>query len=78
MAMIEEINKILAKNFSERGESFTFIDERGDGNHFYLEVNSSKFKGLSRLEKRRIIYKLLGEYLNTGKIHALRMKLNDN
>lgn len=50
------------------------INVSGDGTHFDLYVISDDFKGLSKLERHRMIYQVLGTEL-VNEIHALSMKL---
>ncbi len=65
-------------------ESLTIVDESashaghagntGDGeSHFYVEIISSKFVGLSRVAAQRLVNEALKEEFDTG-LHALRMK----
>jgi acid stress-induced BolA-like protein IbaG/YrbA len=52
-----------------------FHDEKGDGKHFYLYIISEIFTWKSRIVRSQEVYKLLDDLLETGSIHALRMKL---
>jgi BolA protein len=42
----------------------------GGETHFSVEIVSSKFDGLSRLQRQRLVYKILSEELE-GPVHAL-------
>jgi acid stress-induced BolA-like protein IbaG/YrbA len=75
MNLIEEVTSKLGKTFNDASDKISLIDERGDGHHYLLTIHSNKFADKSRLEKRRMVYSLLEDYLETGKIHALKMKL---
>ncbi|MSO54567.1 MAG: BolA family transcriptional regulator [Rhodospirillales bacterium] len=45
----------------------------GGETHFRVEVVSSKFQGLSRIERQRLIYGLLDDEL-AGGLHALSIR----
>lgn len=45
--------------------------------HYNVTIISNSFKGMNRLEKERIVYKLLKEEFNSG-LHALSLKLSEN
>lgn len=51
-----------------------FHDEAWDGKHFFLDITSDKFIWMSRIEQSKMVYACLDEFLETGMIHALRMK----
>lgn len=41
-----------------------------EGGHFEVDIVSEQFRGLSRLERHRLVYQALGELMST-QIHAL-------
>ena len=41
-----------------------------------MTIISNSFSGMNRLEKERMVYKLLKEEFNSG-LHALSLKLSD-
>jgi BolA protein len=43
------------------------------GTHFYVEIVSPAFRGLSRLERHRAVYDALAGEMASG-LHALRIK----
>ncbi len=49
-------------------------DLNGGGDHLQVDVVSSAFSGLSRVQQHQIIYKALHEELSTEAIHALALK----
>jgi stress-induced morphogen len=51
---------------------------RNDGRHFNLSINSPIFQNLSRIERSRLVYSVLDEYIGTDQIHALSMKLTSS
>ena len=44
--------------------------------HYNVTIISNSFSGLNRLEKERMVYKLLKEEFKNG-LHALSLKLSD-
>jgi len=51
-----------------------FHDEKWDGKHFYVDITSEKFIWKTRIEQSKLVYECLDEFMQTGSIHALRMK----
>jgi stress-induced morphogen len=68
--------QVLQKVQLAFGEDVTmdFHDERWDGKHFYVDITSHKFIGKSRIDQSKMVYEVLDEFMQTGCIHALRMK----
>lgn len=50
-----------------------FISLDGDGQHFFAEIVSKEFEGLSRIKRHQKIYQILGDKMHS-QIHALSMK----
>lgn len=46
----------------------------GDGSHFYAEVISPAFAGLSRLKRQQLIMTELAGEIASGQLHALSFK----
>ncbi len=44
--------------------------------HYNISIISKSFSGLNRIERERMVYKLLSEEFNNG-LHALSLKLSD-
>ena len=49
-------------------------DLNGGGNHLHVDVVSSAFVGLSRVQQHQMIYKALDQELASEAIHALALK----
>ena len=47
-------------------------DLRGDNNHYHATIESSEFKGLSKIQQHKIIYDALGNHMGTT-LHALML-----
>ncbi len=52
----------------------TIEDISGTGDHLNLNVVSSSFKGLSRVQQHQMIYKVLQKELASEAIHALALR----
>lgn len=79
-------SEIQARLLNElQPQSLTVIDEslkhkghleggRDEGTHFQVRIVSARFKHLSRMERHRLVHKLLEDLLKTH-IHALSLTL---
>jgi len=56
----------------EAGIACDVVDVAGDGQHFEALIVSGAFRGLSRLERHRLVYAALGDRMR-AEIHALSM-----
>lgn len=54
--------------------SVSIVDRTGTMDHFSIEVTSNAFRGVSLLDRQRMIYQALGEPMKDGRIHALEIK----
>jgi stress-induced morphogen len=50
------------------------FDLTGGGNHYEVNISSSVFKGLSRIEQHQSVMKAFSSELSTGEVHALSIK----
>jgi stress-induced morphogen len=50
------------------------IDLTGTENHYEVHVESSKFKGQSRIQQHQAIMGVFSPELKTGEVHALSIK----
>ena len=46
----------------------------GDGSHFDAIVVSEEFAGKSPVQKQKMVYAPLNEYITSGQLHALSIK----
>jgi len=74
-SLVQEVEKRIKNEFWESLQ-MQFIDEKGDGKHFYLDIVSDKFEWLSRIQRSRKVHAILDDLLKTDAIHALRLKLS--
>ena len=77
--LIKSLYEVLQANFSG---SINIIDDshlhaghnHNGGSHYTLHIVDEKFNDLSRIQRHRLVYDILAQYMN-GKIHALALKL---
>jgi stress-induced morphogen len=62
-------------DFSQGHEGHHTLDIGHLNLHLKGRVKSSKFNGLNRLSKERLVQKILWEEIKSGKIHALSLNL---
>jgi len=67
----EELMGLLKKEFAD--DEVVVRDTAGDGEHYMVEVQSSKFNNMTLLEQHRLVYKALGDKVGTD-VHALQIK----
>ncbi|MBX7145744.1 MAG: BolA family transcriptional regulator [Alphaproteobacteria bacterium] len=69
--------KVINNSFKHRHHKTWLLDknpgQEGES-HFYIEMTSSYFEGMSKLERHKAIYDLFKEELKNH-IHALELKL---
>ena len=53
------------------------IEEGAEETHFYINIVSLSFKGLSKVKMHRKVYELLKEEFKSG-LHALELELGSN
>ena len=64
-----EIREIL-----ESGLGDCEIQLQAEGNKLMLLVTAAAFDGLNRVKRQQHVYKLLGDKIESGEIHAVSMK----
>ena len=45
-----------------------------NGGHFHITIVSKQFYGLRAVARQQLVYKVLGEYIENGSIHAVIIK----
>lgn len=73
-SLVQEVEQRIKTEFWNNIE-MEFIDEKWDGKHFYLVIQSDKFEWLSRIDRSRKVHAILDDLLKDDSIHALRLKL---
>ena len=74
---IEEKLKLLSPSYMKiEDEGHLHVGHAGakKGGHFKLIISSERFNGLSTIERHKLIYKSLGELMDT-EIHALSISI---
>ena len=67
--MEEIIKKVLNENIDE-----SIINVSGSEAKYTVEIASDMFLGKNTIDRHKIIYALLDEYIKSGEIHALTIK----
>ena len=67
--MEEIIKKVLNENIDE-----SIISVSGSEAKYTVEIASDMFLGKNTVDRHKIIYALLDEYIKSGEIHALTIK----
>ncbi len=67
----KSIKNIIQKSLKE--SQVEVIDTTGGGDHFSVIVISDIFKNMNLINRHKLIYKALNEFLNK-EIHALQLK----
>jgi|TARA_Y100000996_G_scaffold304403_1_gene241651 acid stress-induced BolA-like protein IbaG/YrbA len=67
--MEEIIKKVLNENIDE-----SIISVSGSEAKYTVEIASDMFLGKNTIDRHKIIYALLDEYIKSGEIHALTIK----
>jgi acid stress-induced BolA-like protein IbaG/YrbA len=50
------------------------VEIHGDGHHFYANVVSPIFADKSRVARQQLVYQVLHEQIQSGKLHAISFK----
>lgn len=66
-------NNVIESLISE-GLPLCKVEVQGDGYHYQVLVISDDFEQLSRVKRQQKIYKLLGDRVKSGELHALTIK----
>lgn len=62
------------KQLIEQAMPDAIVDMEGDGSHFFATIISNQFADKNKVQRQRLVYAALGEYITDGSIHALSMK----
>jgi stress-induced morphogen len=72
-----DLEQLLRDAFPE-AEEVRVTDRTGGGDHFLVEVTSSRFDGLSLLEQHKLVNEALAAPFAAGTIHEMRIKTRVN
>ena len=67
-----EIQKRLEEAYPSA--KINVVDLTGTADHYYVEIESSAFKGLSRIQTHQHVMGVFDKELKTGEVHALTIK----
>jgi stress-induced morphogen len=62
----------LSQNFPD--SAIQVEDLTGTEDHYQVEIESSRFQGLSRIQMHKMVMDVFGPELKTGEVHALTIK----
>ena len=70
----EEIKELIKKKFPQA--DIEIIDTAGDSNHYSATITAREFKGKSRVEQHKLVYKALEGAMDgsNGILHALALQ----
>ena len=70
----QKIKELIKKKFPKA--DIEIIDTAGDNNHYSAIITAQEFKGLSRVEQHKLVYKALEGAMdgNNGILHALALQ----
>ena len=70
----EKIRELIKKKFPQA--DIEIIDTAGDSNHYSATITTHEFKGLSRVEQHKLVYKALEGAMDgsNGVLHALALQ----
>ena len=70
----QQIRQLLEKKFPAADIEIT--DTAGDSNHYSVKITSNEFKGMSRIDQHKLVYKSLEGAMdgNNGVLHALALQ----
>ena len=68
---IKSIKNIIKESLLE--STVEVVDTTGRGDHFSVMVVSDNFKGMKLIDRHKLVYKLLNQFLSK-EIHALQLK----
>ena len=70
----EEIKELIKKKFAQA--DIEVIDTAGDNNHYSATITTQEFRGKSRIEQHKLVYKALEGAMDgsNGILHALALQ----
>ena len=70
----EEIKKLILSSLPDA--TIEIKDLMGDNNHYSATIKSEQFKGLSKIEQHKLVYKSLKGKMG-NELHALAIKTKE-
>jgi stress-induced morphogen len=71
MALADDVKVLIETALP--GAAVEVIDE-GGGNHLRVEVTSSQFEGMNRIDQHRLVKNAVRERSDTGELHSLTIR----
>lgn len=67
--MIDELKRSVEDAFPGAA-----VEVAGEGNRFEVRVVSETFEGQSRVKRQQAVYGAIGEYIQSGAVHAVTIR----
>lgn len=74
MAPVPSDLEALLRDAFPEATQVRVTDRTGSGNHFFIEVASPRFDGLSLVDQHRLVNEALAAPFASGRIHEMRIK----
>ena len=71
----DEVKELIKDKLPDA--NIEIIDLKGDNNHYHAKIKSNVFRGLSKMEQHKIVYKALGNHMGTT-LHALMLTTSED
>lgn len=68
----DQIQKRLEEAYPS--SKINVVDLTGTADHYYVEIESEAFKGMSRIQTHQNVMGVFDKELKTGEVHALTIK----
>ncbi len=69
------IEQKLLQNFPDA--ELQVADLTGTGDHWHIDIKSTRFKGLTTIAQHRLVYQALDEFMPSA-IHALQLNTTES
>ena len=66
---VDQISLLLKSGIEDAN-----VQVEKNGGHFHITIVSKQFSGLRAVTRQQLVYKILGEYIENGSIHAVIIK----
>ncbi len=66
---VEQISLLLKSGIEDAN-----VHIEKNGGHFHITIVSKQFSGLRAVARQQLVYKVLGEHIENGSIHAVIIK----
>ncbi len=75
MNLQTKIHNILSQNLSTDSE-IEIKSENLCDTHLIISIKSADFINLSKIDQNKLVYSYLSEFINSGELHAVTLKIS--